>query len=65
MDAIKRISVFRTISTTTVFIYDGYNVIEEFEVNHRSDDAYGQVRKFVNACKDKWTVKINDEDGIL
>ena len=64
MDA-KHISVFKTISTITVFVYDGYNVIEEFEVNHKSDDAYGKVREFVNLCKNKWAVRINDEDGIL
>jgi len=65
MSEIKHVSVFRTISSITVFVYDGYKVIDEYEVSHKSDNAYGKIRDYVNMCKDKWIVKISDEDGIL
>lgn len=66
MNAIKEISVFSTISTLTVFVYDGYEIIEEFEITHKSDNCYGQVRRFVASMQDKYiATRIRDEDGIL
>ena len=65
MDAIKMVVVFRTISSINVLVLDNQTLIDEFEVSHKSSNAYGKVRDFVDSCKDKYIVRIKDEDGIL
>jgi hypothetical protein len=62
MNKLINIRIYNTVSSYCVDVWQGLEVINELEVNIKSDDIIGQIREFVNQYD---MYKLKDEMGIM